>query len=312
MSETVLITGGRGFVGSYLVAALEARWPDWRLITLNGPSGGQAPFDVADTEAVDKCIEAVKPSIVVHLAAVSAVTASLLDPEMAWRVNLWGTLNIVQALQRHAPSCHLLFVSSAEVYGRSLAMSQPVSELALLEPVNPYAASKASADILVRQAAASGLSATIARPFNHTGAGQSEAFALPSFAAQIARIEQGLQPPVLSVGSLDDERDFLDVQDVVAAYVDMLDARASIEAKTVFNVASGQAHRIGDLLDRLLSLATVKIEVQTDPARIRPQSVRSVVGDASRLRAALGWTPRHNLDDTLLNVLNAQRASIRG
>jgi GDP-4-dehydro-6-deoxy-D-mannose reductase len=303
----VLITGAGGFVGRRLSAALAARHPDWVLDA--PPAEGRDAVDVTDAPAVESWIRGGRPDMVVHLAAVAAVTASHKDPRLAWRVNLEGTLNLVLALQQHAPGAHLLFVSSAEVYGESLNDRDQTDEQALLRPVNPYAASKAAADILVRQAAAAGLSATVARPFNHTGPGQSEAFVAPNFAAQVARIEQGRQPPVISVGSLDEERDFLDVDDVVAAYLLMLDRRAELESGVVLNVASGSAVRIGDLLDHLLSLAKVRIEVKVDPERLRLSPIRRVAGDASRLRA-LGWSPRIPLADTLAAVLEEKRRQV--
>lgn len=301
----VLVTGGGGFVGRHLTAALQARHPDWNL---NAPQGVLG-VDVTDAQAVGTWIREGRPDIVVHLAAVAAVTASVKDPRLAWRVNLDGTLNVVLAMQAHAPASHLLFVSSAEVYGDSLNSPGPIDEGALLQPVNPYAASKAAADILVRQAAAGGLSATIMRPFNHTGAGQSDAFVAPNFAGQIARIEAGLQPPAIEVGSLDDERDFLDVADVVAAYQLVLEHRHDLAVHSVFNVASGVAIRIGDLLERLLSMAKLKIEVRLDSDRLRPAPLPRVVGDASRLRA-MGWAPNHSLDETLAAVLEDRRRAI--
>jgi GDP-4-dehydro-6-deoxy-D-mannose reductase len=228
-------------------------------------------------------------------------------PRLAWDVNLGGTLNLVLAIREHAPKAHLLYVSSAEVYGASLNSSAPATEQTLLQPLNPYAASKAAADILVRQAAADGLSATVMRPFNHTGAGQSESFVAPSFAAQIARIEAGIQPPVLSVGSLDEERDFLDVRDVVRAYAMALDARGTLTSGEVFNVASGRAVRIGDLLERLLRQARTLIEVRVDPERLRRASIPKAIGDPTRLRTTLNWVPEVELDDTLSAVLDDQR-----
>lgn len=298
----VLITGAGGFVGRHLTLALRAAYPDWVLDTPNSPGG----IDVTDALGVEAWIRDAHPDIVVHLAAVAAVTASVKDPRLAWQVNLDGTLNVVLAMQQHAPSAHLLFVSSAEVYGDSLKNTEAITEAAPLQPVNPYAASKAAADILVRQAVSGGLSATIMRPFNHTGVGQGEAFVAPNFAAQIARIEAGVQPPMIEVGSLDDERDFLDVADVIDAYKLVLERRHDPAAHGVFNVASGVAVRIGDLLDRLLSMARLKIEVRVDPERLRPSPIPRVVGDASRLRA-MGWAPAHALDNTLAAILEDRR-----
>jgi GDP-4-dehydro-6-deoxy-D-mannose reductase len=308
MSLTVLVTGADGFVGRRLVAALAERRPDWTVAAVGGPVG-PGGLDVVDPEAVARVVGQARPDIVVHLAAIAAVTDSVRDPRHTWRVNLDGVLNLVLSLQAQAPEAHLLFVSSAEVYGRSLEASEPVDERALLQPVNPYAASKAAADILVRQAAASGLSATVARPFNHTGAGQGEAFVTPNFAAQVARIEAGLQPPVIAVGSLDDERDFLDVDDVIDAYLLMLDRRAELGDGAVLNVASGAPVRIGDILERLLSLSRAKIEVKVDPERLRPSGVKRIAGDASRLRA-LGWAPRVPLAETLAAVLADKRREV--
>ena len=304
----VLITGAGGFVGRYLTAVLSSAHPNWNLDAPIEPDRAFA-IDVADAEAVTAWVRKSKPDMVVHLAAIAAVTASVKDPRLAWKVNLEGTLNLVLALQLHAPEAHLLFVSSAEVYGASFNDGRPADEGVLLQPVNPYAASKAAADILVRQAAAGGLAATVARPFNHTGPGQSEAFVAPDFAGQIARIEAGLRAPLIEVGSLDEERDFLDVADVVAAYRLLLERHDDPAARGVFNVASGVPVRIGDLLDRLLSRARLKIEVRVEPSRLRATPMRRVIGDASRLRG-LGWAPTRALDDTLEAILDDRRRAV--
>ena len=313
MPVRALLTGGRGFVGGRLGAALRERHPDWT-VDMPDRAGVEASelLDVSDASAVDRWVQDRRPDVVVHLAAVAAVTAATRDPRTAWEVNLGGTLNVVLALQAHAPDAHLMLVSSAEVYGRSLQDDAPVTEAALLEPVNPYAASKAAADILVRQAAAAGLPASVVRAFNHTGPGQSEAFVAPSFAAQVARIEAGLQPPVILTGSLDEERDFLDVDDVVNAYAAVLDARGRLAPGEVFNVASGVAVQIGDLLEALLAQARVPIAVRQDPARMRPISLARVLGDASRLTATTGWRPRRDLRETLTRILDHERQRVRG
>ena len=310
MAVRALLTGGRGFVGARLAAELRRRHPDWTVDASDRASAAPSAdaLDVTDAAAVEAWVRGRRPDVVVHLAAVAAVTAATADPRQAWRVNLDGTLNLVLALQAHAPDAHLMLVSSAEVYGRSLDASEPVTEAALLQPVNPYAASKAAADLLVRQVGVAGLSTSVMRAFNHTGPGQSELFVAPSFAAQIARIEAGLQPPEMVVGSLDEERDFLDVDDVVDAYADGVDARGRLEPGATFNVASGRAVRIGDLLERLLSLSPVRVAIRTDASRLRATAVARVVGDATRLRKAVGWRPTRALDDTLAALLTHERA----
>ena len=308
----VLITGAHGFVGARLVARIAHLYPHWRLDTPpRSTTDGQDGLEITDAAAVDRWVALNPPDVVVHLAALAAVAASSLTPRETFDVNLGGVLNLTLALKAHAPSAHLLFASSAEVYGASLRAGRPVDEGALLQPLNPYAVSKAAADLLVRQAAMAGQPATIARAFNHTGPGQTDAFVVPSFTRQIARIEAGLAPPVLRVGNLDEERDFLDVEDIVSAYVALLDAREQLAPAEVFNVASGQAVRIGDILDMLLAQADAPITVEVDPARLRPVSVQSMVGDATRLRNRVGWRPRIPLSQTLLQVLQAQRRRLR-
>ena len=305
----VLITGAHGFVGARLASTLAQKRPEWLLDMPQAPEvdGG---LDITDAASVAAHVTKYPPQLVVHLAAVAAVADSVRRPRLAWDINLGGTLNLVLALQAHAPGAFLLYVSSAEIYGASFAEPGPADERRLLAPVNPYAASKAAADLLVRQAAATGLRSCIMRPFNHTGAGQSEAFVAPNFAAQIARIEAGLAPPVISVGSLDDERDFLNVADVVAAYVLALESCDKLGRGEVFNVASGVPVRIGEVLERLMAMSTVSIDVRIDPARLRQARIKRVVGDASALSGALGWRPTYSLDQTLTELMDDQRRRV--
>ena len=150
----------------------------------------------------------------------------------------------------------------------------------------------------------------MARPFNHIGGGQAESFVAPAFAAQIARAEAGMQPPVIEVGGLDDARDFLPVDDVVTAYLTMLAAEPAAGRAAVYNVASGAALRIAEVLERLLRLARRPLEVRVDPARLRREPAAAYVGDAGRMRRDLGWRPGADLDAVLAEVLAAQRARI--
>jgi GDP-4-dehydro-6-deoxy-D-mannose reductase len=148
------------------------------------------------------------------------------------------------------------------------------------------------------------------RPFNHTGPGQDERFVIPAFCAQVARIEKGLQPCEIRVGELGDERDFLDVADVVELYLRVLVARHGLPSGTVLNVASGTARRIGDILDFILGRSHAKISVTVDPARLRPHRVPRIVGDASRARDLLGWAPTRPFEATLLDTLAYWRAAV--
>jgi GDP-4-dehydro-6-deoxy-D-mannose reductase len=182
----------------------------------------------------------------------------------------------------------LVFTSSAEVYGRQPPENIPLRETCALNPANPYAASKAAAEmLLLGEAHTFGLDVVIARAFNHIGPGQNERFVVASFAAQLAKIAAG-GAPQLFVGNLDAKRDFLDVRDVVRAYVALARDGAAGE---IYNVCSGTARSIRDVLRELIIAAHVPVEVRDDPGRMRPSDVPLFVGDASKLRAATGWEP---------------------
>lgn len=313
--KRVLLTGASGFVGRRLIAALVSRFPGARIVRTDRAGDESSPgeprtLDILDADAVDALIDEVKPDAVIHLAALAAVQDSIRDPRATWRVNVMGTLEMVMAVQRRAPDCHFLYVSSAEVYGRTAFSGDPVMEDMPLQPTNPYAASKAAADLLVREAAMRGLHATLVRPFNHTGPGQDDRFVIPAFCSQVARIEKGLQPPEVLVGDLADERDFLSADDVVDLYVRIIAAGRALPPGLVLNAASGKSRRIGDILDAILAASTTKIAVKVDPSRLRRTRVPRIVGDASRARAVLGWEPVKPFDQMLAETLDYWRGRV--
>jgi len=330
MPLRVLVTGAGGFVGRHLITALdEVLAPgseiigcssvekDSAALEIRGGAEARIPLrvvemDITDAKQVNRVVKAERPTHVVHLAAVAAVTAANRDPRLTWNVNLNGTLNIALAVTDECPECRIAFSSSAEVYGASFKAGVPLDESAALQPVNPYASSKAAADLMLGQMALQGLKVARLRPFNHTGPGQTEHFAIPSFAAQIARIERGLQEPVMRVGSLDSMRDFLDVRDIVDAYVKTVFLADELPVGCVVNLASGRARRIGDMLGTLLAMSDVLIEVVPDPERFRPSDTPLVVGDSRRARALLGWQPERDVDYTLASVLGYWRACVAG
>lgn len=208
-----------------------------------------------------------------------------------------GTAHVLDAVRDHQPRCRVLVITSAQVYH---AGDQPIDEAAPLAPESPYGLTKLAQDQLARDASrVDGLEVVIARPFNHIGPRQTPGFAVPNFARQIARIEHGLDSPVLRVGNLDARRDFTDVRDVARAYATLMERGESGRA---YNVCSGMAHRIGDLLDELVRLAHVDIRIETDPARLRPSDVAVIVGDSGPLRE-LGWTPTIDIAITLRDTL---------
>jgi GDP-4-dehydro-6-deoxy-D-mannose reductase len=310
----VLVTGGSGFVGPYLISALERAGK--RVVALGSApellTGGGfppaiapewLPVDLNDRPAVEAAIARVRPAETYHLAALSSVADSFQDPVPTYQTNLMGTVYLLDALRRHAPRGRVLLVSSAEVYG---GLRSPLTEDCPFAPANPYAASKAAAEMAAIEVfRAHGLPVIRARAFNHTGPGQSPRFVVSAFAKQIAQIESGRQDPVLGVGNLSARRDFLDVRDVVEAYLALMGSGVPGEA---YNVCSGRAVAMQAMLDGLLALAKVGITVETDPALVRPVDVPELVGSPAKLQAATGWTPRIPLEQTLADVLAYWRA----
>jgi GDP-4-dehydro-6-deoxy-D-mannose reductase len=305
----ILITGADGFVGRFLRPALQGAFPDAEILA-TGLAAAQK-LDVTDAAAVEYLFNSFQPDACVHLAGIAAIGSAKAHPGLAWAVNFHGSLNVGQAILAVIPQCRMIFISSAEVYGASFKSGAALDETALLAPLNSYAATKAAAELALGAMTSDGLRLLRLRPFNHTGPGQSEAFVVPAFAGQIARIEAGLAKPEIAVGALEPERDFLDVRDICAAYAAGLRVFDQLANNSVLNLASGVAVRIGDILDRLLAQARVKITVTTDPERLRAVEIARAVGDASAARRLLGWQPSHTLAETLNTVLAAARANAR-
>ncbi|WP_145138813.1 GDP-mannose 4,6-dehydratase [Pseudomonas duriflava] len=311
----VLLTGANGFVGKVLQTQLLAA--GYQVTgTVSSIPGDQGDveyqqLDVRDTEAVARLIQSVQPTHVIHLAAVSHVPTSFSDPLRTWQTNVIGSLNLLEALKHHAPKAFILFASSSEVYGEAFKVGEPLDEEQPCLPMNPYAASKRAAELAFIQYFRQGLRGVIARPFNHIGPGQSPDFVTASFAKQIAEIEQGLQPPVLRVGNLEACRDFLDVHDVCSAYLSLLSLSTQPSGHYIFNIASGRARRIRELLDALLAQSLVQINVEQDPARLRPSDIPFAVGCSQRLQVETAWQPRFSLRETLNELLEYWRSQTR-
>lgn len=298
MSHRVLITGANGFVGRQL----RGRLTELGHVALCGDSSGMGrasdefACDVSDPEQVAQLFRWAGPvSHVVHLAAITFVPDSMNSAANVMRVNLNGTISVMEAMLRHVPDARALFIGSSEAYGRPEAL--PVTEDHRFAPLNPYAISKAAGDDYCRYLFESRDAQIVrVRPFNHVGPGQSERFALANFACQIAGIEAGELPPVLDVGNLAARRDFTDARDVVSAYCKLLDGG---EAGECYNVCSGTSYAIEEALGMLLRKSSIKIDVRVDPNRLRPIDVQEVRGSYERLKSAVGWEPRIPFDETL-------------
>jgi nucleoside-diphosphate-sugar epimerase len=310
-AQRILLTGAGGFVGQHLALALRAAFPAADVVpTSVMPRGDIRSLDVTDADAVLRTVRELQPDACIHLAGIAAIRAARGDPDRAWAVNLTGTLRLARAVMAEAPACRFVFASSAEVYGRSFRAGRPLDETAVLAPGNTYAATKAAADLAIGALALERLDAVRLRLFNHTGPGQSPDFVVAAFARQVARIEAGLQPPVMQVGALDPFRDFLDVADVCAAYVAAIDATLP-DPGTILNVASGTPRRIGDILEALCGLAGIAPRIETGSALLRPAEIPTASGDATRAREVLGWKPVTAWETTLRSVLDDWRNRVR-
>lgn len=305
----VLVTGIAGFAGRHVAATLAAAGHEVHGLAL-GPAAvpGAAVVhaaDLLDQTGLARVVAAAAPEAVVHLAAVSFVPAAEADPRLAVRVNVEGTVGLLEALDAGAPRARLLLVGSADAYGCVSPEEVPIHETVPLRPLSVYGATKAAAETVALQwARRHGRDVVVARPFNHTGPGQAPEFVVPAFARQIARIAAGLEEPVVRVGDLDPVRDVSDVRDVARGYLALLERGARGE---VYNLCAGRGVAIREILERLLAAAGVDVRVERDPARGRPMEVPRIVGSHARATEATAWRPEIPLVTTLTDVLDDWR-----
>ena len=304
-----LVTGATGFAGSHLLDRLLESAPGvaaWSNAHGRRPPAGDPrvhwqAVDLLDRAAVERAIRHSPPSVVFHLAGVPHVGESWKHADHALQVNALGTHHVLDAVARAAPACTVIVAGSALVYrqaARALREDDP------LGPSDPYGVSKLAQEMLAGRAVTP---VVRTRPFNHAGPRQRESFVTSTFARQIADIEAGLREPVLHVGNLDAQRDIMDVRDTARAY-EALAARGT--PGRVYNICSGTAHRVGDLLERLLGLAHVKVTVRQDAARLRPSDNPVVLGDPGRLAADTGWRAEIPIETTLADLLAWWRTQV--
>jgi GDP-4-dehydro-6-deoxy-D-mannose reductase len=308
-----LVTGAGGFAGSHLLAYLHEA-TDWELYgnAYSRPPGSRdterlrwVTADLTMREPTADMVARVRPDYVFHLAAQSNVPEAFRRPEATIMNNVVGQLNLLDPLRQVSPEARVLVVCSSEQYGLVRPEDIPIDEDTPFRPNNPYAVSKIAQDALALQYfLAYGQQTIRVRPFNHIGPGQQEHFVASAFARQIARIEKGLQEPVLQVGNLEAERDFSDVRDMVRAYhLGMTRG----EPGGVYNIGSGEGRTMQWLLDTLLGLSQVHVEVKQDPARMRPSDIPMLICDNTRFVKQTGWQPRIPLEQTLRDVLQYWR-----
>ncbi len=289
-----LVTGASGFVGPHLVAHLEAE----------GDVALCPGTDITDRESLLGVFVDLRPDVIYHLAAQADVGGSWNHPLDTLRVNVEGTLNVLDAARR-AGARRVLTVNSADIYGVVDEDELPLSERAEIRPTSPYAASKAAAEMFCIQATRGyGLDVVRARSFNHLGPGQSDRFVASAIAHRIVESEAGGTDSV-RIGNLDARRDFTDVRDVVRAYrLLMISARPG----EVYNVCSGVDRAIRDIADMLIGLARRPLSLDPDPELMRPVDLMVVRGDPSKIRSATGWKPRIPIEATLADLLRYWRS----
>lgn len=297
-----LVTGATGFAGRHLCRHLREQGDE---VVATDRLGGPdvVAVDILDAAGFADVLATARPEVVYHLAGWSDVGGSWRDPVAVLRANAEGTLVVLEAA-RAAGVRRTLIASSADVYGVVREDQLPVSEDQPLRPVNPYAVSKVAADFLALQAyLGHGQEVIRARAFNHIGPGQARQFVTSAIAARIAANERDGTEDV-PVGNLAARRDFTDVRDVVRAYRLLMERGEPGEA---YNICSGDAVAVQDLADRLLALAARPMRLVVDPDRYRKVDVPLVLGDPARLRAATGWQPAIELDDSLEAILDHWR-----
>lgn len=308
----MVVTGAAGFVGSHLIDLLldEGRTVEaWhRPGSDTGPPRDPPArvrwraVDVLEAESVERALSESRPAVIFHIAGAADVGSSWDHAYDTLLTNVRGTHTLCDAVRRAGIAPTVLIPGSALVYGPS---ASALSEEAPLGPASPYAVSKLAQEQLgARCAAEDGCAVVLPRAFNHIGPRQSPSFAAASFASRIASIEAGRAEPTIQVGNLDAKRDFTDVRDTVRAYRALADRGVS---GRVYNVCSGRARAIGDVLDGLIALARVKVTVQVDPSRIRPSDTPLVLGDPSRIDSEIGWAPRVPFEKTLSDLLDYWR-----
>ena len=284
-----LVIGAGGFVGGYLVRELEAA--GHKVTAVDIPE-----VNLLDREGIDALLQRTKPGYVVNLAAISSVGASWKDPVSTIQVNVVGTINLLDAIVKHAPQAKTLLIGSAEEYAQTAEMNVSLSESSEREASSPYGISKiAQENFAELYRKKHGIKVVCTRSFNHTGVGQKTTFALPSFVKQVANIEKSGQPGTIKVGNLSAWRDFSDVRDVVHVYRKLLENET---AHDVYNVGSGIAHKVGDLLDTIIKFASVKIEAIQDPEKMRPVDIPYQCCDNTRI-VQLGYWNGTKIEDTL-------------
>jgi GDP-4-dehydro-6-deoxy-D-mannose reductase len=315
-----LITGIGGFAGSHLADLLVAQGEEVHG-TVREPSHTDLiehlvernqidiyPVDIRDRGGMTDLLRDGRYDRIYHLAGVTFIPESVESPEETLDVNLRGTLSLFEAVRAATPTARVLFVSSAAAYGDLDDPSRPVEEATPFRPINPYGFTKAAGDLMAYQYVRQhGLDIVRARPFNHTGPRQAPVFVCSEFAKAVAEMEEGRRPPEITVGNLETGRDFTDVRDMVRGYVLLLDRGRTGRS---YNLASGRATKVRDILGTLTRLAKTDVRIIEDRTKFRTGEVPSIVGSADKAAREIAWRPEIPLEQTLSDLLGWWRSRI--
>jgi GDP-4-dehydro-6-deoxy-D-mannose reductase len=264
--------------------------------------------DIEDPFSVQRAVEQAAPDRIYHLAAQSYPSESWDAPITTMRTNVEGTINLLEATRRHAPQARVHIAGSSAEYGRVQPEDVPIVETHPLRPLSPYGVSKAAAELTGLQYHDSyGLAVIVTRSFNHVGPRQGDRCSIQTFCRQMAAIEAGQQEPMMFVGNLEPRRDFTHMSDVARALWMLLEHG---QPGQVYNLGSGQAIRIGDIVTLVREQGRVPIEVEVDPARLRPVDEPILLGDTRKLHAATGWEPRIDMISIVAELLEYWRTRV--
>lgn len=306
-----LIIGGAGFVGAYLIRHLKEDLGQEVAVTKMPQEQidekGVEIFDlnILEKDSIVDLLRKVEPDYVFHLAAQSSVSVSWKNPQLTIDVNVKGSVNLLEALRELEKQPYVLLIGSGEEYGHILPDETPIQEENLLRPGNIYAATKACQNMLgAIYARAYDLQVMMVRAFNHIGPNQAPLFVVADFCKQVAEIEAGKREPVMKVGNLSAKRDFTDVRDVVRAYAMLIEKG---KAGETYNIGSGHAIAIEEILQMILKNSDVDIRVEVDPEKLRPVDVPIIEADTDKVREATGWKPQIALEQTIQETLEYWR-----
>lgn len=309
LNARILVTGASGFVGRHMLRSLSVVLPEAVVLGVGGPQEGVGGLDLLNAQAVRQTVQTFAPTDVLHLAAASSVGQTANAPLLAWDTNVVGLRNLAATLVDLGSPTRMIFPSSAEIYGRAF-LAGPCDEDTVPEPASSYGRTKLAGEFLLRDLAGPSLQVVALRLFNHTGAGQDTRFVIPGFAAQIADLEQRPEGGAIRVGNLDAERDFTHIDDIIEAYMTVLQSPRTGQAFSLYNVGSGELRSIQSILNALLAMSTANITVEVDPDRLRPSEISVAQGLFSRFSTDYGWRPTRPFDRALAAVLNDQRARL--